>query len=68
MTSLQPTRGAWHKSSHSGNEDSYCVEVAQLPQCVAVRDSKDPLGPELSFPPAQWAAFISAVKGGRITG
>jgi len=31
---------------------------------VAVRDSKDPRGPELIFEPDQWAAFISGIKAG----
>ncbi|MFI0372669.1 DUF397 domain-containing protein [Actinomadura sp. 1N219] len=31
---------AWRKSSHSGPEQGDCVEVADLPSGVGVRDSK----------------------------
>ncbi|MEV6813318.1 DUF397 domain-containing protein [Micromonospora sp. NPDC051296] len=49
----------WRKSSHSGDEGA-CVEVAVVPGTVAVRDSKDPDGPLLLFPPAAWTAFAQA--------
>ncbi|RKN49368.1 DUF397 domain-containing protein [Micromonospora endolithica] len=52
-------RAGWHKSSHSGDEGA-CVEVARAPETVGVRDSKDPAGPVLLFPPAVWAAFAAA--------
>ncbi|MBO4161587.1 MULTISPECIES: DUF397 domain-containing protein [Micromonospora] len=50
---------AWRKSSHSGDEGA-CVELASLPGRVAIRDSKDPGGPVLLFPPTAWAAFATA--------
>ena len=49
----------WKKSSYSGI--SNCVEVAQDPGVVRVRDSKDP-GPELVFTAKEWAAFAARVK------
>ena len=59
------TRAKWCKSSFSNANGGACVEVARnLPGVVAVRDSKDPAGPELIFKPDQWAAFISGVKAG----
>jgi hypothetical protein len=55
---------AWKKSSYSGAHGD-CVEVAAPgPQAVAVRDSKDPHGPALSFSPESWTAFVSAVHSG----
>ncbi|MFI2650898.1 MULTISPECIES: DUF397 domain-containing protein [Micromonospora] len=55
----RPVATGWRKSSHSGDEGA-CVEMALLPEAVAVRDSKDPTGPVLLFPPAAWAAFTGA--------
>ena len=53
----------WRKSSRSGEGD--CVEVADnLPGLVAVRDSKDPDGPVLTFDRSQWRAFVAGVRDG----
>ncbi|MGW0503657.1 DUF397 domain-containing protein [Micromonospora sp. NPDC003241] len=49
----------WRKSSHSGDEGA-CVEVAVVPGTVAVRDSKDPDGPLLHFPPTAWTTFAQS--------
>jgi Domain of unknown function (DUF397) len=55
----------WRKSSHSGNGGSDCVEVASnRPGLVAVRDSKDQIGPTLSFTPDEWRAFVAGAKAG----
>ncbi|XRQ16833.1 DUF397 domain-containing protein, partial [Actinomadura welshii] len=38
----------WRKSSHSGTQGgSDCVEVGRFPDSIAIRDSKNPDGPEL---------------------
>jgi hypothetical protein len=47
----------WRKSSHSGSGGE-CVEVAFVPRAVAVRDSKHPEGPTLTFTPLTWAKFL----------
>ncbi|WEV27701.1 DUF397 domain-containing protein [Streptomyces sp. 71268] len=61
------TSAMWFKSSYSGNNGGDCVEVgAGVPSVVPVRDSKDPHGPALTFEPAAWNAFITAVKAGEI--
>jgi hypothetical protein len=55
----------WRKSTRSGSSGN-CVEVADnLPGVVAVRDSKDPAGPALTFTLAEWAAFTGGVKDGK---
>jgi Domain of unknown function (DUF397) len=62
---MELTGAIWRKSSLSGNNGGNCVEVAaNLPGVVAVRDSKDPDGPELVFTPAEWAAFTGGVRNG----
>ncbi|MET8527643.1 DUF397 domain-containing protein [Micromonospora sp. NPDC005172] len=53
------TGARWRKSTRSGSNGGECVEVAvNLPGVVAVRDSKDPHGPALTFAPAAWATFV----------
>ncbi|RAJ67088.1 uncharacterized protein DUF397 [Streptomyces sp. Amel2xB2] len=53
----------WIKSSYSAN--GACVEVkSPTPGAVAVRDSKAPGGPSLSFTPRIWNGFVSDVRGG----
>jgi Domain of unknown function (DUF397) len=62
---MEMTGASWRKSSYSGGNGGTCVEVARnLPGVVAVRDSKDPGGPELAFPPRAWEAFTCHVKAG----
>jgi Domain of unknown function (DUF397) len=34
---------------------------------TAVRDSKDPAGPALTFTPAQWAAFTAGIRTGEFS-
>ncbi|GAA0663401.1 MULTISPECIES: DUF397 domain-containing protein [Streptomyces violaceusniger group] len=57
------TTFVFRKSSYSGGEEE-CVEVAtNVPNAVAVRDSKDPEGRILRFTPAAWAGFRDALVG-----
>ncbi|MFF7991500.1 DUF397 domain-containing protein [Kitasatospora xanthocidica] len=49
---------AWFKSSYSTNEEAQCIEVAETPGVVHIRDSKDKSGPQLAFEPAAWEAFV----------
>ena len=56
---------AWRKSSRSSAQGSDCVEIASLPNGGrAVRDSKNPNGPKLTFSASEWSAFIAGVKDG----
>jgi hypothetical protein len=55
----------WRRSSYSGLKN-ICVEVADLDHGDrAVRDSKDPSGPALTFTAAAWSAFTTAVRAGQ---
>jgi hypothetical protein len=67
MDELDLTCTRWSKSSYS-SANGACVEVAQnLPGIVAVRDSKDPDGPQLLISPADWRTFVGGVKGGKFS-
>jgi Domain of unknown function (DUF397) len=55
----------WRKSSRSsGGGNGDCVEVADLGEVVAVRDSKHPEGTVLTFTVNEWKAFIERAKVG----
>jgi hypothetical protein len=55
------SRVQWRKSSYSGNTGN-CVEVANLSKEIAVKDSRDQSGPELSFEYDQWRFFTNFIK------
>ncbi len=58
------SRAQWHKSSRSGGGGGNCVEIAvNLPEAVAVRDSKDPEGPVLLVSTAAYRAFTAQLAG-----
>jgi Domain of unknown function (DUF397) len=59
------SRADWRKSSFSSSNGGQCVEVARnLPDTVAVRDSKDATGPVLVFTTDEWRSFTAQL--GRI--
>jgi hypothetical protein len=53
----------WRKSSRSGAA-GHCVEVAEAPASVYVRDSKNVTGPVLRFAAPDWTDFIDGVRSG----
>ncbi|MGH3825479.1 MAG: DUF397 domain-containing protein [Pseudonocardiaceae bacterium] len=67
MRSSELSHTTWRKSSRSnGGVEGNCVEVAALPNLVAMRDSKDPAGPVLAFTRAEWRAFLGGVRTGEL--
>ena len=62
---FDPSTLNWRKSSFSGGQGGDCVEVADLWKGGrAVRDSKDPDGPNLFFTVSEWAAFLHGIRNG----
>ncbi|MBQ0951129.1 DUF397 domain-containing protein [Streptomyces anthocyanicus] len=53
----------WRKSSFSGGGDgNTCVEIAALPDRVAIRDSKAPSQGTLTIPVGSFDALIQSLK------
>lgn len=67
MRTANLAAGGWRKSSRSGGggDETNCVEVAEFPGRVAMRDSKDPAGPVLAVSRAEWRAFLGGIRNGR---
>jgi Domain of unknown function (DUF397) len=63
MSARDPDGLRWRKSRFSSPQGN-CVEVAAAPGGVAVRDSRDPAGPALTFTFAAWRAFTRRARQG----
>jgi hypothetical protein len=61
VAQIDLSRARWRKSRRSAQGQD-CVEVAGLPDSVAVRDSKNPGGPALVFPRSAWRLFVDQVR------
>ncbi|MFI7077384.1 DUF397 domain-containing protein [Micromonospora sp. NPDC049903] len=62
MTAPDLQDATWRKSSRSSANGSDCVEVAEVGGGLAVRDSKDPVGPVLRFDRAAWSTFVTTLR------
>jgi hypothetical protein len=49
--------GGWRTSTHSDANGGNCVEVADTPRTVLVRDTKDRDGVTLTISADAWATF-----------
>ena len=57
------SQAIWRKSSYSSSTGQNCVEVAtNLPDVVAVRDSRDRKGPQLIVSIADWNGLLNAIR------
>jgi hypothetical protein len=57
------TEGArWKKARRSSGGSSNCVELADLGEGLAVRDSKNPAAGTVAVGPNARAAFLAAVR------
>lgn len=52
----------WRKAMKSGENGGACVEVASILDAIAVRDSKDPLGPKIVVNRGDFRRFAEAIK------
>ena len=52
----------WYKSSFSNG--GACVEMRRAKTEIQVRDTKDRLGPVLTFNRQEWQAFLDGVRAG----
>ncbi|MEV0676940.1 DUF397 domain-containing protein [Actinosynnema sp. NPDC050436] len=55
----------WRRASYTEGNDN-CVEIAHTPHTVACRDSKNPTGPTLTFPPASFTGLLTGLKADRL--
>lgn len=63
MVGSDPVSPRWRKSSYSGGgNDDNCVEVANVPAAIAIRDSKEPLGGMLAVPGSSWKSFCADLR------
>ncbi|MCD0448137.1 DUF397 domain-containing protein [Actinocorallia sp. API 0066] len=51
----------WRKSSYSGPNGGQCVELADLPHVIAVRDSKNRDHPALTFNRTTFTTLLRAL-------
>ncbi|MFE6163290.1 DUF397 domain-containing protein [Streptomyces sp. NPDC056486] len=55
----------FRKSSHSDQQGD-CLEIAHTKTGgLAIRDSKTPVGPTLTFPQEAWNGFVTGIKSNR---
>ncbi|MGC0338200.1 DUF397 domain-containing protein [Streptomyces sp. SLBN-8D4] len=63
------THDNWRRSSYSGGGDgNNCVEIANSPTHVAIRDSKDPARVSITVPFGAFAPFVGALKAAATSG
>ncbi|MEU1538035.1 DUF397 domain-containing protein [Actinacidiphila glaucinigra] len=54
------------KSSYSGSSGDNCIQVANRPGTVRVRDSKDEHGDQLAVSHTTWSIFVAYAADARV--
>lgn len=57
--------GEWHKSTYSDGATN-CVECAESPDAVRVRDTQHREHGHLEFPRTEWLALAAAIRSGTL--
>jgi hypothetical protein len=52
----------WRKASHSDDRGGNCIELANAPATIAIRDSKNPEGPELHVPRPAFRRLTATIR------
>ena len=58
---MSTTELTWFKSSYSSGDGYDCVEVANRPDAIHVRDSKRKDGDQFAVAPGTWTAFLNSL-------
>jgi hypothetical protein len=56
----------WRKSRRSGAQEGNCVELAELPGAVGVRDSKNPGAGHLALSTDAFGVLVRRIKAGEL--
>lgn len=59
MKTPEPPKANWRKSTYSGGVENNCVEIADLNDRIAVRDSKAPHTGHLTLTRQSFAALLT---------
>ncbi|WP_063278458.1 DUF397 domain-containing protein [Streptomyces roseifaciens] len=51
----------WFKSSYSDEEGDNCIEIANGPRGIHIRDSKQRSGPQIAVGAPAWAGFLTYI-------
>jgi uncharacterized protein DUF397 len=62
---MDVTGAIWRKSSRSGSNGGACVEVAQMPNGIGVRDSKNPHAGHLSVTTEAFGNLLAGIRSGK---
>lgn len=56
------TEIVWRKASRSKEDGSNCIEMAEFPGAVVIRDSKDPDGPKIFVSRDDFQYLVEVLK------